>query len=86
MFINLPFDLLNLILEYDGRIKFIHKENIYINIICKNDYRYNIIKPKINNHINLIKIFNNSNNELKYFIDIYYKNQELGIIFCKKIL
>ena len=46
---NLPFDVLNLILEYDGRIKYLHKEQIYINIISKNDYRYNIIETIINN-------------------------------------
>jgi hypothetical protein len=28
----LPFDILNLILEYDGRIKYVHKERIYVNI------------------------------------------------------
>jgi len=45
---NLPFDVLNLILAYDGRIKYIHKDRIYVNIISKNDYRYNIIAPKMN--------------------------------------
>lgn len=48
---NLPFDVLNLILQYDGRIKYLHKERIYVNIISKNDYRYNIILPKINKKI-----------------------------------
>lgn len=33
-----PFDVLNLILEYDGRIKYDYKERIYVNIISKNDY------------------------------------------------
>ena len=49
----LPFDVLNLILEYDGRIKYIHKERLYVNIISKNDYRYNIIRPKLNSKIYL---------------------------------
>jgi hypothetical protein len=83
---NLPFDVLNLILEYDGRIKYIHKKHIYINIISKNDYRYNIIKSKINTKINLINYFSIGNNGFKFYIDIYYKNSELGLIFCKKIL
>ena len=43
---NLPFDVLNLILEYDGRIKYLHKQCIYINIIHKDDYRYSIIEKK----------------------------------------
>jgi hypothetical protein len=50
--LHLPFDVLNLILEYDGRIKYIHKERIFLNIISKNDYRYNIIQTKINNKKN----------------------------------
>ena len=44
--IIVPIDALNLILEYDGRIKYMRKESIYVNIISKNDYRNKIIKPK----------------------------------------
>ena len=85
---NLPFDVLNLVLEYDGRIKYIHKDRIFINIISKNDYRYNIFETKINNKKNLIKNLNLGNNELKFYIDIYYKNDIIvkGLIFSKKIL
>jgi hypothetical protein len=84
----LPFDILNLILEYDGRIKYLHKDHIYVNIISKNDCRYNIIKSKLNTKINLIKDLNIGNNGLKFYIDIYYKNHEYysGLVFSKKIL
>jgi dTDP-D-glucose 4,6-dehydratase len=84
---NLPFDVLNLILEYYGRIKYLHKERIYVNIIDKNDYRYSIIGTKINNKKNLINTLNIGNNGLNYFIDIYYKNDIIakGLIFSKKI-
>jgi dTDP-D-glucose 4,6-dehydratase len=82
----LPFDILNIILQYDGRIKYLHKERIYINIISKHDNRYAIIETKINIKMNLIQHLNIGNNGLKYFIDIYYKNKELGLIFCKKLL
>jgi len=86
--LNLPFDVLNIILEYDGRIKYIHKDRIYVYIISKNDYRYNIVKAKMKNKINLIQNFIHGNNGLKYYIDVYYKNHELwsGLIFSKKIL
>ena len=85
---NLPFDVLNLILEYDGRIKFLHKERIFVNIISKNDYRYNILETKINRQINLINTFNIRNNGLNYYIDIYYKNDIIanGLMFSKKLL
>jgi len=85
---NLPFDVLNLILEYDGRIKYIHKKCIYVNIISKNDYRYNILETKINNKKNLINTLNIGNNGLNYYIDIYYKNDIIakGLIFSKKLL
>ena len=85
----LPFDILNLILEYDGRIKYIHKDRIYVNIINKYDYRYNIIKQKMNIKLNLINRLGlgiGSNNALKYFIHIYFKNLEVGLMFCKKRL
>jgi len=82
----LPFDVLNIILEYDGRIKYSHKYRIYVNVISKNDYRYNIVEPKNNNKINVMQNFNIGNNGLKFYVDIYYKNSELGLILCKKIL
>jgi dTDP-D-glucose 4,6-dehydratase len=82
----LPFDVLNIILEYDGRIKYSHKYRIYVNVISKNDFRYNIVDPKINNKIVLIQNFNIGNNGLKFYVDIYYKNSELGLILSKKII
>ena len=84
----LPSDILNLILEYDGRIKYIHKEFIYVNIISKNDYRYNIITPKLNSKFGLIKQLNIRNNGLKFYVDISYKNSEIynGLVFSKKIM
>jgi hypothetical protein len=85
---NLPFDILNTILEYDGRIKYLHKNRIYVNVIHKNDYRYNILETKINKKINIINTFNIGNNGLKFYIDIFYKNDIIikGLIFSKKIL
>jgi len=85
---NLPFDVLNLILEYDGRIKYIHKQRIYVNIISKNDYRYDIINSIIKNKVNLITTLSIGNTGLNFYIDIYYKNDIItkGLIFSKKML
>ena len=86
--LHLPFDVLNLILEYDGRIKYIHKERIFVNIISKNDDRYNILETEINNKKKLINTLNVGNNGLNYYIDIYYKNDIIanGLMFSKKML
>ena len=45
-----------------------------------------LLKKKINNQKNLINNFNIGNNGLKYYIDIYYKNDIIvkGLILSKK--
>ena len=50
---NIPKELLNIILDYDGRIKY--KNGKYVNIIHPNDERYNIIQPVINKKILILK-------------------------------
>ena len=49
----IPKDLLHIILEYDGRIKY--KNGKYINVIHKKDDRYNIITPVITKKIGIMK-------------------------------
>jgi hypothetical protein len=50
---NIPFEILAIIFEYDGRIKY--KNGKYVNIIHKNDERYNMITPIINKKIKIMK-------------------------------
>jgi hypothetical protein len=52
----IPKDVLNIILEYDGRIKY--KNGKYINVIHKNDDRYNIITPVISKKMVIMKTIN----------------------------
>jgi hypothetical protein len=49
----IPKELLHIILEYDGRIKY--KNGKYVDIIHKNDERYNIINPIVNKKMEIIK-------------------------------
>ena len=49
----IPEDLLHIILAYDGRIKY--KNGKYVNIIHKNDERYNIIVPIISKKMKIMK-------------------------------
>ena len=49
----IPKELLHIILEYDGRIKY--RKGEYVDIIHKNDERYNIIKHLIGNKIEILK-------------------------------
>jgi hypothetical protein len=52
-FNTIPTDLLSLVLEYDGRIKY--KNGKYVNIIHKKDERYNIIQKVIVKKIEIMK-------------------------------
>ncbi len=49
----IPNDVLNIILEYDGRIKY--KNGKYVNIIHKNDERYNMITPLISKKMEIMR-------------------------------
>lgn len=50
---EVPEELIHIILSYDGRIKY--KDGKYVNIIHKNDERYNIITPIISKKIKIMQ-------------------------------
>ena len=49
----IPKELLNIILEYDGKIQY--KNGKYVNIIHKNDHRYYIIQKVVLNKLLIMK-------------------------------
>ena len=49
----IPTELLHIILQYDGRIKY--KNGKYVNIIHKNDTRYDIIQKVISKKLLIMK-------------------------------
>ena len=80
--IDIPKDLLHIILEYDGRIKY--KKGNYINIIKKNDFRYNILNNIISKKLQIIR-----NTEIRgstvyfdvRFENIKNRNQQMSICY-----
>jgi len=52
-FFNFPKELINIILDYDGRLKY--NKGKYINIIHKYDFRYDIISDVIHKKKEILK-------------------------------
>jgi hypothetical protein len=77
--IYIPKDLLNIILEYDGRIKY--KNGKYIDVIHIRDYRYNIITPIIIKKILIIKKTHLSNNNSFYFEFGFDIDNRIGLCY-----
>lgn len=75
----IPLELLNIILAYDGRIKY--KKGKYVNIIHKNDIRYNIIQPIINKKIEIIKKIEIRDGKRFYFDFNFDINNEIGLCY-----
>lgn len=77
-FEKLPSEVINIILEYDGLIKYKHKKkdgidyHKYVNIIHKNDTRYDIIRPVISKKLYIIQHAYTSSNDNKYFRFVFY--------------
>jgi hypothetical protein len=67
----IPKELVDIILDYDGRLKY--KKGKYVDIIHKHDIRYNIIKPVISKKIEIMNeiTFANDYNS-SYTKDSYY--------------
>jgi hypothetical protein len=74
----IPRDLVNIILEYDGRIKYRNGE--YVDIIHKHDDRYKMMEPIINKKKEIIKTIQTDDLGGFYFDLIF--NTLYGVGLC----
>ena len=72
-FLNIPKELLHIILSYDGRIRYDNGK--YVNIIHKNDERYNIIGPIISKKIKIMQDIELSDNG--FYFEFAFDNQPM---------
>lgn len=75
----LPKELLDLILEYDGRIKY--KKGKYVNIIHKNDIRYKIIKNIISKKIEVMNEITFADKSSFYFEFGFDIDRRIGLCY-----
>jgi len=87
LFGKLPKELVNFILEYDGRIKYKYKQknhidyHKYVNVIHKYDYRYSIITPIINKKKEIIMNTHISPVDTRFYFEFSFDNQP-NLILC----
>jgi hypothetical protein len=75
---KVPKDLLHIILEFDGRIKY--RNGQYVNVIHKYDERYDIVKPVISKKIEILKTINIDANSF-YFEFRFDAYREMGLCY-----
>jgi hypothetical protein len=78
---TIPKELLHIILEYDGRIKY--RNGKYINSIDKKDQRYDIVKPLISKKMEILKTidFANYNSTDWYFEFSFDGLNDIGLCY-----
>ena len=84
---KLPYELVNIILEYDGRIKYKYKNknsidyHKFVNIINKYDTRYSIIMPIIYKKYKIMKDTETIPGETSFYFEFAFDNQPY-LVLC----
>ena len=87
LFKKLPYELVNIVLEYDGRIKYKYKQknaidyHNYINVIHKHDKRYNIITPIISKKLKILKDNTISPVDTSFYFEFAFDKQP-KLVLC----
>jgi hypothetical protein len=87
LFKKLPYELVNIVLEYDGRIKYKYKQknaidyHNYINVIHKHDKRYNIITPIISKKLKIMKDTTISPVDTSFYFEFAFDKQP-KLVLC----
>ena len=86
LFKKLPYELVNLICEYDGRIKYKYKQtnhidyHKFVNVIHRHDERYNTITPIINKKQTILENAELSSNKSGFRIQIIFDKQPCSLL------
>ena len=79
--IKLPYELVNIILGYDGRIKYKYKTknaidyHKFVNVIHKHDERYDILTPIIRKKQKIMKTTVTRPNDTSFYFEFAFDNQ-----------
>ena len=86
-FTKLPYELVNIILDYDGQIKYKYKTknsidyHKYVNVIHKHDERYNVIMPIINKKQKIMKDTETRPNDTSFYFEFAFDKQP-NLVLC----
>ena len=78
---KVPYEIINIILDYDGRIKYKYKKknavdyHEFVNVIHKYDERYNIIAPIVNKKIEIMKDIEISSNDTSFYFEFSFDSE-----------
>lgn len=84
---KLPYELVNIVLEYDGRIKYKYKPHnaidyhTYVNVIHKHDTRYNVITSIIDKKREIMKNTETRPDDTSFYFEFAFDKQP-NLILC----